>query len=411
MSVTSDLFRRTVLPVSGSGLERFGRIAATGIRTRIVSIDLMRGVVMVLMALDHTRDFFAPGFFNPRDIAEPALFLTRWITHFCAPTFIFLAGISAFLYGAQGRSPGAVSRFLLTRGLWLVLIEFTVVRLGWTFSFHFDRLVMQVIFAIGVSMMALALFVYLRPWAIAAVAIAMIAGHNMLDGIKPEQFGAAAPIWNLLHQPGPVALSPHLVLYVLYPLIPWIGVMAAGYALGPIFRFDRAVRMRWLLGLGAAVTAGFIALRASNLYGDPAAWAVHDSLLATVVSFVNCEKYPPSLLYLGMTIGPSLLLLAAFERAHGRLADWTATFGGVPFFFYVAHLFLIHALAVLFAWGTIGDTAWMFGSTGVGKPAGYGLGLAGIYAVWLVIIIALYPACRWFASLKRRRSEWWWSYL
>ena len=169
MSVTSDLFRRTVMPVSGSGPERFGRIAATGIRTRIVSIDLMRGVVMVLMALDHTRDFFAPGSFNPRDIAEPALFLTRWITHFCAPTFIFLAGISAFLYGAQGRSPGAVSRFLLTRGLWLVLIEFTVVRLGWTFSFHFDRLVMQVIFAIGVSMMALALLVYLRPWAIAAV--------------------------------------------------------------------------------------------------------------------------------------------------------------------------------------------------------------------------------------------------
>ena len=162
--------------------------------------------VMVLMALDHAR-LLCPGSFNPRDIAEPALFLTRWITHFCAPTFIFLAGISAFLYGAQGRSPGAVSRFLLTRGLWLVLIEFTVVRLGWTFSFHFDRLVMQVIFAIGVSMMALALLVYLRPWAIAAVAIAMIAGHNMLDGIKPEQFGAAAPIWNVLHQPGPVALA------------------------------------------------------------------------------------------------------------------------------------------------------------------------------------------------------------
>jgi uncharacterized membrane protein len=201
------------------------------------------------------------------------------------------------------------------------------------------------------------------------------------------------------------------LLYVLYPLIPWIGVMAAGYALGPIFRFDRAARMRWLLGLGAGVTAGFIALRASNLYGDPAAWAAHDSLLANVLSFVNCEKYPPSLLYLAMTLGPSLLLLAAFERAHGRLADWISTFGSVPLFFYVAHLFLIHALAVLFAWGTIGDTAWMFGSTGVGKPAGYGLGLAGIYAVWLVIIIALYPACRWFASLKRRRSEWWWSYL
>ena len=158
-----------------------------------------------------------------------------------------------------------------------MLIEFTVVRLGWTFSFHFDRLVTQVIFAIGVSMMALALLVYLRPWAIAGVAIALIAGHNILDGIKAEQFGAAAPIWNLLHQPGPVAISPHVVLYVLYPLIPWIGAMAAGYALGPIFRFDRAARMRWLIGLGTAVTAGFIALRASNLYGDPAGWTKHDS--------------------------------------------------------------------------------------------------------------------------------------
>ena len=282
MSVTSDLSRRTVLPVSSIGLERFGRVAATGIRSRIASIDLLRGVVMVLMALDHTRDFFALGSFNPRDVAEPALFLTRWITHFCAPTFIFLAGISAYLYGAQERSAAAVSRFLLTRGLWLVLIEFTVVRLGWTFSFHFDRLVTQVIFAIGVSMMALALLVYLRPWAIAGVAIALIAGHNILDGIKAEQFGAAAPIWNLLHQPGPVAISPHVVLYVLYPLIPWIGVMAAGYALGPIFRFDRAARMRWLIGLGTAVTAGFIALRASNLYGDPARRAQQPAKMARV---------------------------------------------------------------------------------------------------------------------------------
>ena len=284
---------------------------------------------MVLMASTHTRDFFALGSFNPRDVAEPALFLTRWITHFCAPTFIFLAGISAFLYGAQGRSPGGQPLPAHARSL-AGADRFTVVRLGWTFSLHFDRLVMQVIFAIGVSMMALALLVYLRPWAIAVVAIAFIAGHNILDGIKAEQFGAAAPIWNLLHQPGPVAISPHLVLYVLYPLIPWIGVMAAGYALGPIFRFDRAVRMRWLIGLGAAVTAGFIALRASNLYGDPAGWAMHDSLLATALSFINCEKYPPSLLYIAMTIGPSLLLLAAFTRPRPA-GGFDATFGSVPF--------------------------------------------------------------------------------
>ena len=412
MSVAFELWRRTAAQASSTALERPGPDGATAaIRARIVSIDLMRGVVMLLMALDHTRDFFAVGGFNPRDVAEPALFLTRWVTHFCAPMFIFLAGISAYLYGAQGRSTGAVSRFLLTRGFWLVLIELTVVRVGWTFSLQFDHLVLQVIFAIGASMMALALLVHLPRWAIAAVGIAMIAGHNLLDGIKPGQFGAAAPIWNVLHQPGLVMLSPDLAVFVLYPLIPWIGVMAAGYALGPIFGFDRATRMRWLLGLGAAITAGFIVLRASNLYGDPSPWLAQQGLIATVLGFINCEKYPPSLLYLAMTIGPSLLLLAAFERARGRLVDWIAIFGSVPLFYYVVHLFLIHALALGFAWATIGHAGWLLGSSAVGKPAGYGLGLAGVYAVWLAVVVALFPLCRWFAAIKRRRTEWWWSYL
>jgi uncharacterized membrane protein len=411
MSLTFESLRRAVLPAVSGAPERSGTGGAAAIRTRIVSIDLLRGVVMVLMALDHTRDFFAAGGFNPRDVAEPALFLTRWITHFCAPTFIFLAGISAYLYGAQGRRTGAVSRFLLTRGAWLVLIEFTIVRLGWTFSLRFNHLVLQVIFAIGAAMMALALLVHLPRWAIAAAGIAMIAGHNMLDGVKAGEFGAAAPIWNVLHQPGPLMLSPDVSLFVLYPLIPWIGVMAAGYALGPVFGLDRAARRRWLAGLGAAVTAGFIILRASNLYGDGAPWTAHDGLVATMLSFINCEKYPPSLLYLAMTIGPALLLLAAFENARGRLADCIAVFGSVPLFYYVAHLFLIHALAVAFSWATIGDTAWLFGSLAAGKPAGYGLGLAGVYAVWLAVVVALFPVCRASAAIKRRRREWWWSYL
>jgi uncharacterized membrane protein len=382
--------------------------AVTG--TRIASIDLLRGLVMVLMALDHTRDFFVAGAFNPRDVAEPALFLTRWITHFCAPTFIFLAGISAFLYGAQGRSHGEVSRFLVTRGLWLILIEFTVVRFAWTFSLAPDHLVTQVIFAIGASMIALAVLVHLPRWAIAVVGVAMIAGHNTLDGIKPGLFDAAAPVWNILHQPG-LFEAAGIKVYALYPLIPWIGVMAAGYALGPVFKLDRASRLRQLFGLGAAVTTAFVVLRATNLYGDPAPWIAHDGWIGTPLSFINCEKYPPSLLYLMMTIGPALLLLAAFEDARGRLAAWITTFGRVPFFYYVAHLFLIHALAVLFAWTTNVDTAFLFGAFGTGKPAGYGLGLPGIYAVWLAVVVALYPACRWFAAIKQRRREWWWSYL
>jgi uncharacterized membrane protein len=394
-----------------AGLPAGSALATSGVQTRVDSIDLLRGLVMVLMALDHARDFFAAGGFNPRDVAEPALFMTRWITHFCAPIFIFLAGISAFLYGAKERSTGDVSRYLLTRGLWLVLIEFTVVRLGWTFSGTFDFFMAQVIFAIGASMIALAALVHLPRWAIAAVGIVMIAGHNLLDGLKAGQFGAAAPLWNILHEPALLQLAPGVKLFALYPLIPWIGVMAAGYALGPLFKLDRMERTRWLFALGAAITAGFVALRATGLYGDPAPWIEYESLIATMLSFINCEKYPPSLLYLAMTLGPALMLLAAFESVRGRLADWITTFGRVPFFYYIAHLFLIHALAVGFAWATIGDIAWLFGSFPDSKPAGYGLGLPGVYAVWLAVIVALYPLCRWLAAIKRRRREWFWTYL
>jgi uncharacterized membrane protein len=200
-------------------------------------------------------------------------------------------------------------------------------------------------------------------------------------------------------------------LFVLYPLIPWIGVMAAGYALGPLFKRDAGARVQWFTWLGVAVTVGFVLLRAINLYGDPAPWTVHDSALATLLSFINCEKYPPSLLYLMMTLGPGLLLLAAFEGARGRLAGVITTFGRVPFFYYVAHIYLIHALAVAFAWWTSGNAAWLMGAFPPGRPAGYGLSLVGVYAVWLVVVIALYPPCRWFAALKQRRGDWWLSYL
>ena len=383
---------------------------------RLESVDILRGLVMIVMALDHTRDFFANGGFNPRDVTDTALFLTRWVTHFCAPTFIFLAGISAFLYGAQSRNNQArstwdVSRFLVTRGLWLVLIEFTVVRLGWSFDIHFNYFVAQVIFAIGVSMVALSTIVHLPRGAIAAIGLAMIAGHNALDGIKAEQLGAAAPLWNLLHQPGLFDIAPGVKFFVLYPLIPWIGVMAAGYALGPVFTQGCAMRVQQLFALGAVVTLGFVVLRAINLYGDPVPWAIQDNVLATVLSFINCEKYPPSLLYLGMTLGPALMLVAAFEWVRGPVADWIATFGRVPFFYYVVHIFLLHALAIVFAWATIGDIGWLFGPLAGHKPTTYGLPLAGIYAVWLAVVVALYPLCRWFAGIKRRRTTWWWSYL
>lgn len=327
------------------------------------------------------------------------------------PAFILLAGVSAYLYGTSGRTVADVSRFLLTRGLWLIVIEFTVVRLGWFFSLNLHLFFAQVIWALGVSMAVLSGLVYLPRWAIAAIGLAMIGGHNLFDGIRPENLGAAGWIWNLLHRPGLLQLGPAAKLYLSYPLVPWIGVMAAGYALGPVFRLDGATRQRQLVWLGALTSVGFIVLRATNLYGDPMPWTAYDGWLATLLSFINCEKYPPSLLYLAMTLGPGLLLLAAFEGARGRFAHVIITYGRVPLFYYVLHLFLIHGLAVVLAWLVWGDASWLFGGTPAEKPANYGLSLPAIYAVSLLVVVALYLPCRWFAGLKQRRTEWWWSYL
>jgi uncharacterized membrane protein len=383
---------------------------AAVVRTRIHSIDLLRGLVMVVMALDHTRDFFGASGANPRDVTDSALFLTRWITHFCAPTFVLLAGASAYLYGARGRSTGELSRFLLIRGLWLILIELTVVRFGWRFNFTLDFFAFQVIWVLGASMVVLAALVYLPRWAIASVGLAMIAGHNLLDGIPAQALGSAAWIWNFVHQPALVRTQSG-GLFPLYSLVPWIGVMAAGYALVPAMRLEEETRRRVLIRLGAATTIGFVVLRATNLYGDPAIWTVQNTWLATVLSFINCEKYPPSLLYLSMTLGPALMLLALFDGMRGRLADWMVTFGRVPFLYYVVHIYLIHLLAVLYASAAHGDASFLLMGFPMQKPSGYGLSLIGLYLVWAVVVVTLYPLCRWFAALKQRRSEWWWSYL
>jgi uncharacterized membrane protein len=334
-------------------------------------------------------------------VTEPALFLTRWVTHICAPTFIFLAGLSAFLYG-RGKNPGEVSRFLLTRGFFLILVDFTLIKFGWRFELDLFRVTAGVIFVIGASMIVLAALVWLPRSAIAAAALVMIAGHNLFDGFGAAKLGEGAWAWHLLHERGSIPLGESVSLYVLYPLIPWVGVMAAGYALGPVMQRAPEARQRILFALGAGITIGFVLLRASNFYGDPAPWSVQANWLSTALSFLNCEKYPPSLLYLMMTLGPALMLLAAFEHARGVFARVLAIFGKVPFFFYVVHIYLIHALAVVTG----------FAMTGVlTSTTGVGFGLPGIYLVWLLVLALLYPLCRWFAGLKERRSEWWWSYL
>jgi len=368
---------------------------------RIVSVDVLRGLVMAIMALDHTRDFFSDTGFNPRDVTEPALFLTRWVSHMCAPAFIFLAGLSAFLYGL-GRTTGDLSRFLFTRGLWLILIDFTLIKFGWRLEFDLFRMTGGIIFVIGLSMITLAALVWLPRWAIAGLTFAIIAGHNLLDGIRAEELAGAPWAWHLLHEPGRIYLGDGALLYVLYPLIPWIGVMAAGYLLGPVMQLEARPR-RWVLfQLGAAITLGFIVLRATNLYGDPAPWMVQGTWLGTLLSFLNCEKYPPSLLYLMMTLGPALLLLASFEHAKGSFARFLSIVGRVPFFYYVVHIYLIHLLAVATAFAMTGDFV---------RSPEIGIRLGGVYLVWLLVLVLLYPVCRWFAEVKSSREGWWWSYL
>ncbi len=381
-------------------------------RARLESIDFLRGLVMVVMALDHTRDFFAAGGFNPRDVSDPALFLTRWITHFCAPVFVFLAGTSAYLYRARGRTVRDVSRFLFIRGLWLVLLEVTIVRFAWTFSLFPDFVLLQVIWTIGIAMMVLSGLVHLPRWFVAAFGIGMIAGHNLLDGIRAEQFGNLGWLWNFLHQPATLHPATGITVFALYPLIPWMGVIAAGYALGPVMLFEPALRRRWLAGLGAALTLGFVLVRATNVYGDPAPWRLYDEIGATLLSFVNTEKYPPSALFLAMTLGPALIAMAAVTSARSRPMRFLVTLGRVPFFYYLAHLLLLHAMAVIFAAAVEGDIGWMFGGLPIeAKPAGYGLELPSVYLVWILLVAVLYLPCRWYAEVKRRHPGGWLRYL
>jgi uncharacterized membrane protein len=379
-------------------------------RPRLDGIDFLRGLVMAIMVLDHARDFFTSSSMNPRDVHDAGLFMTRWITHFCAPIFVFLAGVSAFLYGNRGRTKSEVARFLLTRGLWLMLIEITVVRCAWTFNVSYDFVILQVIWVIGCAMVVLAGLIYLPRWAIATFALGIILGHNLLDGI--EVSGSWQWLWVITHATGVLRPTPAIEMLAIYPLIPWVAVMAAGYALAPVFLQPEAQRRRTLLTTGLIVVAGFVVLRATNLYGDPIPWAPQDGVLPTLLSFINCEKYPPSLMYLAMTIGPGLILLGLFQTARTALSRMIVAIGRVPFLFYVAHIVLLHAMAVVVAQVAIGDIDWLFvHMPAFNKPEGYGLSLSAVYMLWVLALALLYPMCRWFGALKQRRKDWWLSYL
>ena len=404
----------TVLqPETSSGAYRIRKAQSvatpTPTRRRLDHVDLLRGLVMVIMVLDHVRAFFTNAHFDPTDLTRTdlALFGTRWITHFCAPVFVFLAGASAWIAGTR-RIRGELSRFLLTRGLWLVFLEFTVITFGWYFTTELAiGAVAQVIWAIGASMVVLAALVHLPRLAVAGFGAALVLGHNLFDGLAPDQFGVLAPLWSVLHVPSHLEV-PRVFMH--YPLVPWVGVMALGFAAGPyIFAQDARAGRRLALA-GVALTVAFILLRGLDGYGDHAHRAHEGGAALLLMSFLNTTKYPPSLLYLLMTIGPALVALAAFRRARGPLANVFVTFGRVPFLFYVAHLYLVHTLAV--AAGVVqGFPASAIRTVSIRLPADYGFGLPVVYAVWLGVVAVLYPICRRYAEVKARSRAWWLSYL
>ena len=386
--------------------------APAAVAARLPGIDRMRGLVIVLMALDHVRDFFNVDalYFDPTDLTRtyPALFLTRFVTHYCAPTFVLLAGVSAFLHGRKLNDRGALARFLLTRGVWLILLDAIVVSPVW--ALELGRFHLATLWAIGCSMIALAGLVFLPLRAVLLIGVLILVSHNLLDPLHAAQFGAWAPLWSMLHEPG--ALPFGLPGGVSYPVLPWIGIMALGYGLGPVFLEPASTRARQLTLLGLASIALFLLLRGTNFYGDPHPWSQQRDSMMTALSVLNVSKYPPSLLYALVTLGPALLLLPAMERFGGFAGEVLATFGRVPLFIYLLHLYAAHAAAValFLTEGFDYNQLRGFGAQAA-PPAGLGLSLPATYAAWILIMAALYPACRWFANVKRRRHDWWLSYL
>jgi uncharacterized membrane protein len=394
--------------------------AATGdvpaSRTRIESVDLLRGIIMIIMALDHVHDFFGALDVSPTNLAVTTapLFFTRWITHFCAPVFFLLTGTSACLT-LQRMSRGELSRFLLTRGIWLIVLEVVVMRFALQFNVDYQVTLLTVLWALGWAMIALAGLIHLPVRALVVLGMAMVAGHNLLDGIGADAFGPLAPLWSVLHAPGFIHTGAHAV-FVAYPLVPWLGVTALGYALGQSYGWSAHRRRTLLLRLGLGLTVGFVLLRLLNVYGDPVPWAGQRSPLWTLLSFLNTQKYPPSLLFLLMTLGPALLLLRAVDADTPRLLRPALVFGKVPLFFYVLHFYLIHLLAVAACYIRYGDASGMFRSPDLGHfpftaPPGWDAGLPAIYLLWACVVLVFYPLCHWYAGLKRRRKDWWLSYL
>jgi uncharacterized membrane protein len=387
-------------------------------RRRVDAVDVLRGAVMVLMVLDHTRDYFGNAAIDPTDLSQvgPGLFLTRWVTHFCAPVFAFLAGTGAYLAGSRGRSRGDLVAFLASRGFWLIFLELTVVRLGLFFDPVSAPVILTVLWSIGASFIVLAGLVFLPSRVVGALGVLLIATHGLVGGLSP---GSEAPATlqvasAFLLRPGLVPLPGDIILLVGYPLLPWLGVVAAGYGFGEVIRLEPRRRRRVMWITGTAMSAAFVILRAWGVYGEPRPWTTQATPLMTWLSFVNCTKQPPSLLFVLMTLGPAIAALAVIDRLdiRGPFGRVFLTLGRVPLFYYLLQWPVIHGLAVLLGLVRGLPVAWQFSAAALGPPPeGWELSLPGIYAAWAVVLVVLYLPCRWFAGVKARHPGGWLSYL
>jgi uncharacterized membrane protein len=393
-------------------------------RNRLSGLDALRGTVMLLMAIDHIRDFFDRYSMSnsPTDLSQTSaiMFFTRWITHFCMPVFMFSAGAGAFLWWKRGgKTRGQLSWFLATRAVWFLALEVVVMNFAYSFNFSSNRLILLlVLYIFGACMLLMAALVHLPLRWLAVLSIAIIALHNLLDPYSAAQFGRFGWAWHLLHQPGVIMLGSRPA-FVVYPILPWIGVMAAGFCFAQVFTLEAAVRRRIALRLGLALTAAFLVIRAINIYGDPSHWTTQKSAVFTVLSFFNCTKYPASLDYVLMTIGPALVLLACFDRLRFSSRNPLIAFGRVPLFYFVLHFYAIHILLGVMSYARYGSRTFSFifnsmpamgGPTEVYPPA-FGYPLWVTYAIWIGLVAALYPICRWFAQYKAAHRSWWLSYL
>lgn len=387
-------------------------------KKRIDSIDMLRGIIMIIMALDHVRDFFhiTAVTADPTNPATttPILFFTRWITHFCAPVFVFLAGTSVFLAGRK-KTKKDMSVFLIKRGLWLAVLEIVIFNLLFTFDPTYHAIFLQVIWVTGISMVLLAGFIYLPLRALFVIGMILVAGHNMLDRLNVNAMGRGqVPVWyGLLHQQFITQYAQGRIFGGLYPLLPWPGIMLLGYCLGSFFTagYDPAKRRKQLMQIGFTATIGFFVLRWVNVYGDLVPWTEQANTTRTIISFFNVTKYPPSLLYCCMTLGPAIILLAWLEKVQAKWGSVVVIYGRVPLFYYLVHFFVIHLLCTIAFFATGHNLSQAVGGMMLFRPDHFGFSLPVVYAIWIAVVAGLYPLCKRYSIYKATHDDWWLSYL